>query len=559
MEALLDEVLVMVLQYLDVPDLLACRLVSQRVGALVLHPCVWARRPFNPYDGEGRRRQWAGGDDDVGVLTQCVCPVLRLSPCLGALHVVLPPPRWCPAALYSSTGCAAARLRLVVNGSIVASKAAEFVRRQEALGRLRFVDLAAYKGTGAGVSALLCTVLSVPGLEGLALSLVFRPDPTVAVACSSSATAPHLKRFHCNLDPWTEDLVNAVLVAHAATLEGVHLIRYTCYDGGIMTFHPETLSLLAGAPNLSELTCDCHPGLGAVPHESLTVLHLSMHYKQAGCSTPSAVEEAAELLQRAEHLREVTLEYTFPHRPYADLFAGVDLVLALASSRPSRVEKLTIQNNNYVYGVEVPGEVQINVLVEGQVHVQVHPVLQWEPSPDLKPCPQLQQLISTLPSLPHLRHLQVGAVTTELLLALLCPDTVPALQRVELSLEDVECIHEWLHQGDMVKGLMSARPSLHLELQANYCTLKYCKVCLQSCHKELWDERTARALGFEPARLGLFAHDPAERCFVDHTADRRRWLRVPLVEVPCDANGRLFEVLDSVISSALLASSNLKQ
>lgn len=77
MEHLPDDVLAMVMQYVGVEDLLACRLVSKRIGGLALHPDAWRRRRL----GFSSAADFDTNFDD----NRCLCPVLRLAPCVAVL------------------------------------------------------------------------------------------------------------------------------------------------------------------------------------------------------------------------------------------------------------------------------------------------------------------------------------------------------------------------------------------------------------------------------------------------------------------------------------------
>ncbi|XP_026280141.1 uncharacterized protein LOC113207701 [Frankliniella occidentalis] len=432
MEHLPEDVLLTVMQYLDVPDLLACRLVCKRIGGLALHPHVWRRQRVSDHN-------------------RYLLPVLRLAPCLASLSVVLPADH---QQLYSITRCAVSSLSLIVqDGSAVF--AALVIANQEMLGRLRNLDVRYWaEETVADAPALLWPVAFTSGLVALAVSVSDRHEYVISTnSLPTARPRSSLRTFTCNLRPDLGPFCDFVLASHADTLEDVDLEGNCNFSTSALT---STASLLAGIPNLRGLYhCPLLPGLDAVAAcESLELVSLGV-----GCSRMrDAVPQAKEFLRRAKQLRNVTLEY----REEASINGvGVDLVLALVSSGPSLVESLTIDINEYLFSTF-----------------------------DLQP--QLQPVISALPLMPALRELELDTASEALLLAI-TPATNPALRTIKLHPTESNaprCAHGYLH-WESVETLLSKNPSLDLIVYASYYCDELdpnaCEPCELGCHGEVWE------------------------------------------------------------------------
>ncbi|XP_052129884.1 uncharacterized protein LOC127751032 [Frankliniella occidentalis] len=263
MEHLPDDVLAMVMQYLGVHDLLACRLVSKRVGALALHPDAWRHRRL----GLGSARDFDINFDD----NRCLCPVLRLAPCVAVLARYLTR-RHLPCRLADdSMRCAAEEIWINVRKDI-SSDVFELIRRQGELGRLKVISMNLIGD--APVAAAMEAVLSVKGLKGLKVMTIRLPgrelDEIPAMATPSLHT---LKHFDFRLGPESERFVNSILSEHATTIEKVALDGYLSSDLSLTSTAP----LLATMTRLRELRCPALPGLEAVAAcESLRTLRLSV-------------------------------------------------------------------------------------------------------------------------------------------------------------------------------------------------------------------------------------------------------------------------------------------
>lgn len=89
-----DDSLIAVMQYLDVEDLIACRLVCKRISGLAAHPDVWRHRTLS-------------------YANPLVCQVLGLAPCLDILYVELLTSE-CRESAYTSTRCAVEERKLLL-------------------------------------------------------------------------------------------------------------------------------------------------------------------------------------------------------------------------------------------------------------------------------------------------------------------------------------------------------------------------------------------------------------------------------------------------------------
>ncbi|XP_052131854.1 uncharacterized protein LOC127751807 [Frankliniella occidentalis] len=242
------DVLLMVMKFLEVPDLLACRLVCKRLGGLALHPDAWRRR-------------------NVTVSRQEV-QALRLAPCLttwklNLTHEMSHP----PLALCSTTKCAVTHLEMMVSETkdwAEFKHAGPVIRNQAALGRLRRLKLwggASYFVPEDMDAKLLATAVSAAGLEELDIgSFDMLPNPAapaLLTRAAGAAPSPSIKTLLAKLNPATEPFVSFVLAAHAATLETVSLPRWSETSDFIA-------AQLGGLANLRELTCNLPLGLQAL-------------------------------------------------------------------------------------------------------------------------------------------------------------------------------------------------------------------------------------------------------------------------------------------------------
>ncbi|XP_052125896.1 uncharacterized protein LOC127749908 [Frankliniella occidentalis] len=472
MEGFPDELLLLVMRFVPAKDLLACRLVCKKFTRLVADPVVWRHRSVDLSRG--------------GALP---CAVLRLAPCLNVMSMTVPLGMRCPHAFY--TECAAAKLvlRSLGSGDAIGQTVVSVIRNQERLGRLRSlsVELPREMRSADAAVKVLTTLATTSGLEELSISGSAGSMPTEdKLRHLRAGPTPTLRRFHLDwrasmwhhhptgdggdrLDRQVEDVCRFVLAQHATTLEEI-------------SFNPSSplsttlqASLLANLPSLHELSCPVLPGLPVLAAcRSLRKLTLMVTRKSVG-------PETAELLRRAEQLRDVTLVYyTSELLPWTPSTAGVDLVWHLAASGRSDVESLRIAN--------IPSHL-----------------------------PQLRPLLRALPLLTRLRHLCVEAAPDELLRAI-TPVTTPALQSLAVNQSRWGCIHAWLHRRE-VKTLLGENPSLHVKMciGRSTCIGRPCDVCAYECHPELWD-----------TDAGFFTHDPRGVCPCPEIHDRYGpWYYIP--------------------------------
>ncbi|KAK3922545.1 F-box/LRR-repeat protein 5, partial [Frankliniella fusca] len=328
-----SEVLLMVLRYLDPLSVLACRAVCARLRDLALHPHVWRHRHLR-------------SASRVEVVPFMMIPrtiphsalraALRLAPIVHRLHVALPA---CSAELrrlYSTTRCAAADLRLTVETKSGVLPAAYVIRNQNALGRLQELWVNVYTVMDVNdAPALFEAIVSTSGLVNLHIfetpySRSSSPMySTRAEARLSWPSRPSLRRFYCDLSPRWAPLCEAVLAAHAATLEVVelgHLVSATA------------ASLLSRMPRLRWLECTLLPGLEAVAGCPLLRDVQLLVARGPG----SDARAAAEFLRRATQLRRLYLEYR-DEEAEARTHRDEDLLLALAASHRSRLEMLDLR------------------------------------------------------------------------------------------------------------------------------------------------------------------------------------------------------------------------
>ncbi|XP_052131856.1 uncharacterized protein LOC127751808 [Frankliniella occidentalis] len=442
MEHLPDDVLLMVMQFVDVPDLLACRLVCKRLGGLALHPDAWRHRHLS--SGGGVRQ------------------ALRLAPCLRRIDVCVSTRSTTEMqCLFVATKCAVPELRiklcpLFANAVGVVALA---IRNQEALGRLRRLLLVYATTTTVAnqlnyveagpppgpIRLLFATLASTSGLEWLRLP---GGSYTVPIAVSlHRATQSSPKVFSCMHVQETEPFVAFVLAAHAATLEEVEL--GVGEDGVDMHATTAGRLLAGGAPNLRALSCGLMPGLASVAASAPSLRSVTLYVTPG---TQDHVGEAETLLRSAEHLRTVTLHYKVPTGAAA---VGHSLVAALTGRNwPSRVQSLSVID-------------EVQTCRSGR-------------DADY---PHVQSLRAVLPSLPDLRHLKLNAVLDALARAV-TPASAPALRTLTLLPVPGRrkvCGHAFLHDG-AVRALVKNNPELELRILAPRYYCRNCQKCSLGCH-----------------------------------------------------------------------------
>ncbi|XP_052124040.1 uncharacterized protein LOC113211242 isoform X2 [Frankliniella occidentalis] len=431
MELLPDDVLLEVMQYLKIEDLLACRLVCRRLGALAMFPEVWRHQRFELvwFDDTPRYKQ---------------CSVLRLAPCLRAWRVRFPLEKF--HTLYTTTRCAVNKLTLSLNNVSEkdALQASLVIRNQAALGRLRRLSLGPCMWESVnhveGTSVLLGTVASTPRLEELKIKGFRCFAPSILAGLHRSFPGASLKSFeHDPRTPEEELFCDFILTMHAATLESVNLGCFPLTSTSTATF-------LTGMPNLRRLQCGLMPGLEAVAGcEQLRDLDLYVEYDGEACA-------GAEFLRRATQLVKVTLEYE-PEIGVASS-PDMDFVLALAATGRSCLEELSLD------------------FEDSHHHL-----------------PEQQSLLKALPHLPALKHLEFGGPATDELLLGITPSNAPALRTLNVFTIHVDCAHDALHRG-AVQKLLSLNPELKFSTYVqSYCYKgDRCAWCSLGCHQEMMQD-----------------------------------------------------------------------
>ncbi|KAK3907089.1 F-box only protein 36 [Frankliniella fusca] len=472
LDALLDDVLLRVLQYVDVEDILALRLTCKRLLALCRLPAVWRHRAI---------RHDHSYSESFPTERHLLGPVLRTAPCLWRLCLKFPPAEECRELPFDTTRCAVAHLTVVMEGDDILSgdnwtpTVCRLIRNQEALGRLRHLELLLAPLAPVYIKrphVILATAMRTSRLESLAicgfptcyeLPLFIRRTSVRHPPYRTLWMSP-LTSFHCDLQTVDGRLRNLILQKNAATLEEViltsestFLVRGDVPDSWILENFPlsgeGTAALLARMPRLATLMCPPLEGIEAVAdNKSIRKVSFAME-----AEWKRRLAGAAEFLRRATQLREVMI--------YADTADAVNLVTSLASSGQARVEKLCLEDT-----------------CASTSFVSVAP------------------LVSALPRLRNLQELYLDhCVARDELLLAIHPETAPALRRFNIC--DVRsCPHSWMHKK-AVEALVVANPSLHVHLDFPVCGSGYplCPCCAEtSCHPEL---RSGR-----PHRVGLYSH-----------------------------------------------------
>ncbi|XP_026273241.1 uncharacterized protein LOC113202987 [Frankliniella occidentalis] len=480
LDQLPEDLLAAVMSHLRLEDVLALRLMCRRLAGLAQHPDVWRHRTLAVYGGPGS------------------CPLLRLAPCAREVSTVVPMEPACRHGDLRTTSCAARALSITMGDTLEecgpeeVADTVQIVKQQEALGRLRAVSLHFLGGFLAEETAdsLLGALASTRGLEKVTLRVGSRCCWQVVPATGQrGAWAPSLKSFTCDIQPWTVAFCNYMLAGHAATLEAVD---FEDHDICPVDATLSPLRLLAGMPNLRQLTCRMMNGLGEVAAcESLRALKLTVQ-PVSDDNSPGALE----LLRSAHQLRSLHLFFPYDDAEEDDDGVGggggefgADLIRALASSGRSQVEVLSI---------EVVGSAPQR--------------------------PLLDQLRLALPSLPALRRLVVD-LDPDALLRGITPLTAPSLRSLQIRLYDSTqnvCFHALLH-SEKLASLMSRNPLLHVELQYLTCFQDLCDKCVLGCHRDLKSFKL----------VGVFAHSKDEcPSPEDHATNGRcRWVHINDVDV----------------------------
>ncbi|XP_052127441.1 uncharacterized protein LOC127750277 isoform X5 [Frankliniella occidentalis] len=389
-----EDALLQVLKYLHVEDLLACRLVSRRLGDLALHPAVWRHVRLQAPS----------------------CPVMRLAPCLAILTVDNDET---PCKHLHSTDCAVRQLNIECRDGVEASEMFQLMKRQEALGRLRRLDLEFDYEINKPYEPfiLLKAPASISGLEFLNVtvgSVYANEYPFQQCTVPSS-----LKEFWCTGEAGLGDFVCCVLATHAATLEKISIEA--------PMWSPQTARSLGGVRNLHHLTCKLLPGMEALAEcGSLRILFLS------DSQWPSdRVQGVVQLLRRAHRLVDVSLRNGIEARSPGTIHAFAEMIKALGWSGESCVVKLCIKVGVFYRRTD-----------ESDCYL-----------------PMRVALLNALPRLPALRKLTLDWESDEILPGI-TPETAPSLRSLDLALSS--CAQAWM-LNTATRRLLSLNPSLHVQ------------------------------------------------------------------------------------------------
>lgn len=448
MDRLPDAVLLRVFRSLDDEKLLDIRRVCRRFKDLALHPSLWQQRTIGAHWWND---ELSSVDFPRGRCRECA--VLRLAPCARIWTVSLPRPTPQSQQLCASTRCAVTKVVLRVRRAGAATAghhAALLLRNQEALGRLRTLELDSFDSRLAARDAgeLIATLMCASGLEQLTLWSFPSALRSLPVPYKDLPAAPSLKLFRCDLTRASQAFCDSILATHAGTLEEAQL--------GFKAAPPTpatTAALLGAIPGLRVLFCYMMPGLEALAASaSLVDLTLTV---EVGQQFEARMRSAAALLRGAPQLRRVYLDYG----PGTSAPADVDLVAAMAANKRAPLRSLKLADR-------------------GKVD-------RWQ-------FPQLPRLLAALPQLPQLQMLEVSWVPNEFLLAL-TPQTAPALRSLFVR-SWAPCVHNYLH-ADAVQKCLAANPSLELYvfpckpssrvMLPKQCPRKrLCAACSLDCHQD---------------------------------------------------------------------------
>ncbi|KAK3907452.1 F-box/LRR-repeat protein 7 [Frankliniella fusca] len=449
-----DDALLEVMQYLHVADLLACRLVCRRLGALALHPQLWGHQRF-PNKFSPRER----------------APVLRLAPRFGLLNLTVPLAR--PLTFFTTSKCAVETLWLGMRQSTLQAgqEASLVIRKQEALGRLRRLYCRSSPAdpddpaeAAAGEVELLATLASTSQLEQLLVYGSWRgftPSLVEELRLSpfTEASLKLLRLKDCDplsLSPAFPAFANHILSTHASTLESVDLNSHPL---SALNSDLSTCSILAGMPKLSQLRCAPLSGMDALAECPLL---RDVAFELKGESSAAARDAAAKFLRRATQ-QLVKVELVYNATASTSLKTAVDMVQALAATGKSRVETLSLVHHEYSTGLFGTMD-----------------------SPRWR-----QALLQALRSLPALSELAVtskchrpGLTGLETFLFLgITPAVAPALRTLKVQPDEVRCAHGALHT-EPVQRLLASNPALRLVVLARPCNKK-CDWCKVGCHPEM--------------------------------------------------------------------------
>lgn len=422
MDQLPDDVLVVVMQYLEVKDVLACRLVCKRLTDVALHRDLWRHRTVS--DNE----PWANA-------------VLNLAPCLQKLQVTGVDNVDSTLAL-TTTRCAVASLVLETN-HFNDLESALVVRNQETLGRLKHVVVgdSHVNYVRGGADVFLRTLATCSGLE----SLEFKGRlPRISRPFTSALPIPSLTRFSSPDDnegfiSKAMPFVSTILTGHAKTLEDIDLYNLQCPPWD----NKATATLLSALPKLHTLSCRADiPGLEIVA-ECKTLRELTLHIY----SDQDFAGSITKFLRQANQLRKIHLDYIDVE---FNLNFVTMLIEALTSSRRSHLERLSLD-----------GFYNVRPLLRALPQL---PALRYLDVSSADPDDELLLQSITPASAPALRTLALS-------------------DRYKSS---SNCKHSWLHWEALKATLRANPSlHIRVNGFHNVCNRQHCDACALECHEEL--------------------------------------------------------------------------
>ncbi|XP_026294295.1 uncharacterized protein LOC113218241 isoform X1 [Frankliniella occidentalis] len=453
MDALGDDELLLVLQYVGAEDLLRCRAVCRRLRDLAAVPELWRWRTVGDPSG------WVVAPGSPSVSS----PILRLAPCLHLLVM-----RFGASQEFASSSemkCAVARLALDVIGDFSGG----IIRNQLALGRLRELSVIFYNRDCANVNAnfhdVLDVVLAAKGLTVLEVDMdvdLYETGSTAREYKHEAKCESSLKRLAYDSQA-SDPLLKMLLDAHAATLEEVdlHILR----PSDMWDVAPNLVDSLIKMPNLKKLTCPPLHGMHRLQAcKTLTALTLNVYalnVMPGMAELESLLHSAGQLLRTATQLTHVDI--TIPNNE------SLTLLAALADSEQSGVLSLTLKC--------------FNICRYPEFYEVLAPVL-----PNL---PKLQSLTLDVPS--DMRLLGINKV-----MMMLRPETAPCLS--QLAIRSAGCLHIWL-TNKSVLDLLKANTLQIKWLGTLFCHFNECHF---GCHEIGTDQVTWESVKRLPKIMSLF-------------------------------------------------------
>ncbi|XP_026294304.2 uncharacterized protein LOC113218241 isoform X2 [Frankliniella occidentalis] len=429
MDALNDDELLLVLQYVDKDGLLKCREVCRRLRDLAVHPDVWRSRSI--------------------LLHELSLPFLRLAPCAHSLELGNMDERILDViesnlVAAARTRCAVAQLVLKVDvDDTLSDILADIILNQSMLGRLKKLEVILNGPSWPG-ERLPNAIFAARCLSELSIS-TFQLTPTGVVIEPYVATLRKLKIRGFMSDTMLETVEN-LLRGHAATLEEVelclHFFTPDCsFDCGRL------VDALIMIPNLQKLICPPLSGF--------------------------------DRLKQCTSLTNFTLFLTdFKHVKSVERFMRNNTQLTYVGINCD----LRVRNDECVEKFDHMLILLSALFESGKSKVSTLQLVVEECS---TPSPFYEQLIPKLAE-SKLEYLELKSrlYVSELreILTLL-PETTPRLTRLGFGLQG--CLHYWLHDKSF-RDMFLHKEFKSVLLDPQTCTLNYktcCDICKLGCHR----------------------------------------------------------------------------